>query len=73
MSNKTAKIAEIKNLSFEDALKKLEDIVSLMEDSDTSLDNSIANYEYGIALKKYLEQHLEQAKLKIAKITELDS
>lgn len=61
---------EIENLSFEDALEKLEKIVEVMENGEVTLDNSIANYEYGIMLKKHLEKKLEQAKLKISKITE---
>lgn len=63
---------KIAKLSFEEAMQELEHIVEIMENEEASLDNSIANYEYGIALKKNLEQQLEQAKLKISKITAID-
>ena len=64
------KISNIEKLPFEKAMEELEAIVSKMESGEISLDDNIANYEYGIALKKYLEKTLENAKLKITKITE---
>lgn len=64
------KIKNIPNLNFETALKELEEIVSKIENSESNLDDSIANYEYGIALKKHLYTKLDQAKMKIDKISE---
>ena len=58
------------NLSFEDALKRLEATVSSMENGDKNLDEVISNYEYGVKLKNYLDKKLDQAKLKISKISE---
>ena len=67
------KISEkIAKLSFEEAMQELEHVVEIMENEEASLDSSIANYEYGIALKKNLEKKLELAKLKISKITAED-
>lgn len=70
MSDKVNKIKQIKNLSFEEALQCLEKTVSIMENNDNGLDTVIDNYEYGIALKKHLQQKLSEAKLKIEKISE---
>ena len=63
---------KIAKLSFEEAMQELEHVVEIMENEEASLDSSIANYEYGIALKKNLEKKLELAKLKISKITAED-
>jgi len=71
MSNPADKIKNIEKLSFEQALEELENIVGTMENGQASLDSSIENYEYGIALKKYLEAKLEQAKMRISKIGEV--
>ena len=69
MSTTSEKIKNIPHLSFEDALKHLEETVSTMENNDNGLDAVIDNYEYGVALKKYLQQNLSEAKLKIEKIS----
>ena len=63
------KIANIKNLSFEAALKELEEIAATMEGEQNSLDQVIHNYEYGVKLKQYLQKKLDEAKLKISKIS----
>ena len=54
-------MAEIK---FEEALKKLEKIVSDMESGDLSLDDALARYEEGIKLSKLCAKKLEAAKKK---------
>ena len=55
-------MAEIK---FEDALKKLEDIVEELESGDVPLDKSLAKYEEGVKLVRLCQKKLEQAKKKI--------
>lgn len=55
-------MAEIK---FEEALKKLEDIVSKLEAGDMSLEESLAKYEDGIKLSKICSRQLEAAKSKV--------
>ena len=69
MTNNNDKIIN-SELSFEEALKKLEETVSSMENGDKNLDEVISNYEYGMKLKNYLDKKLAQAKLKISKISE---
>ena len=65
----TTKNADIAKLSFEEALKELEDIVRKLENGEQSLDNSIDDYARGTALRNHCEKKLEEAKLKIEKIT----
>lgn len=51
--------------SFEAALQELERIVQAMEGGDASLDDSLANYERGMALLKQCQQALAGAEQKI--------
>ncbi len=50
---------------FEEALKKLEDIVDDLEKGDLSLDASLAKYEDGVKLSVLCARKLEAAKKKI--------
>ncbi len=63
---------DVSKLSFEDALKKLEDIVSRLEGGKVNLEDSIKIYEEGEALKQHCEKKLAEAEARIEKIT-LDS
>ena len=54
--------------NFESALKRLEQISELLENEDTSLEESIRLFEEGIELKEYCEEKLKSAKIKIDKI-----
>jgi len=56
-------------LSFEDALKRLEAIVSRLESGDASLDESITLYAEGDKLRGQCEQRLQAAQARIEKIT----
>ena len=54
---------------FEDAIKELETVVGQLERGDVALDESIALYERGAALKARCEAKLKEAEEKVAKIT----
>jgi len=56
-------------LSFEDALKRLEQIVRELETGEAKLEQSIALYEEGMQLKALCERKLKDAQLKVEKIT----
>lgn len=58
----------IKKLSFEDALTELEAIVERLERGDAPLEESIAIYQRGAALKAHCEGKLKDAQLKVEKI-----
>lgn len=64
-----AKPAEIASLSFEHALAELERIVAQLEGGKAPLQESIAIYERGEALKKHCETLLQAAEARIEKIT----
>ena len=57
-----------KNLSFEEALKELEEIVNSLDRGDVSLEAAIEAYERGSILKDQCEKRLKEAKMKVEKI-----
>lgn len=60
--------AAVETLSFEGALKELEGIVARLEQGDVDLEDSIALYERGQALKALCEQKLKAAEGRLEKI-----
>jgi len=61
--------ADVQEMSFEDALRELEQVVGKLERGEVPLDESIALYERGAALKKRCEAKLKDAEEKVAKLT----
>lgn len=59
---------DIEKLSFEEALKQLEEIVRKLESGGTNLESSIEDYTRGNALKAHCEKKLSEAKMKVEKI-----
>lgn len=66
-------IEELKELSFEEALSKLENVVRELEGGRIKLDDAVSAYEQAVALKQLCENKLEAAKLKIEKIESANS
>ncbi len=64
-----AEHTDIAAMPFEKALQELEQIVSRLESGKVDLEQSIAIYERGEALKKHCEQLLKDAEARIEKIT----
>lgn len=70
MAKEDGKIPEdIQSLSFEAALKALEEIVSRLESGEISLEDSIETYTRGTHLKRHCEEKLKSAQEKIEQIT----
>ena len=57
-----------KELSFEDSLKKLEDIVDQLESGDVDLEKSVELYKKGMDFKKICEEKLKKVELQIKQI-----
>ena len=55
-------------LSFEDALKRLEEIVRTLEQGEAPLDQSIELYQEGDRLKRHCEARLKAAQARIEQI-----
>src|SRR5436190_2022110 len=58
----------IEELSFEGSLKELEAIVARLEQGEVDLEDSIALYERGQALKTHCEKKLKSAEGRLEKI-----
>lgn len=54
-----------KNDSFEAAIKKLEETVSLLDEGQLTLDETLSLYEEGIKLYRYCNNILDKAEQKI--------
>ena len=60
--------AEVSQLSFEAALKRLEEIVRTLEKGEAPLDQSIELYQEGDRLKRHCEARLKDAQMRIEQI-----
>jgi exodeoxyribonuclease VII small subunit len=60
---------DVGQLSFERAIEELESIVKRLEDGKVPLEESVAIYERGEALKRRCEDLLRQAEARVQKIT----
>ena len=58
-----------KQESFEDALKRLEEIVQKMESGDLPLEDSLGLFEEGVRLTRVCSQRLDEAEKKIEVLT----
>lgn len=58
--------------SFEEAIERLEALITAMEEGDTPLDDMVAKFEEGSTLLKMCQSQLKAAELKIEKLN-LDS
>ena len=61
--------SDVRKLSFERAIEELETIVKRLEDGKVPLEESVAIYERGEALKRRCEELLRQAEARVDKIT----
>lgn len=59
---------DIKDLSFEEALARLENLVRELESGRIRLDDAVTAYERAVSIKKLCENKLRDAQLKIEKI-----
>lgn len=62
------KNADIKKMTFEQALAELEKIVGGLEAGNIALDQSIEQYERGEALREHCQKLLQSAEAKVEKI-----
>lgn len=65
---KNPAVSSSKDVSFEDALKRLEAIVESMESGELPLESLLARFEEGSRLVKICQEQLERAELKIKQL-----
>lgn len=59
-----------KNLNFEEAIARLEDIVKKLEAGNVSLDESLLEFEEALKLVRLCNEKLESAEQKVRILTE---
>lgn len=59
---------DLSQMSFEDALRALENVVRQLESGEVPLDQSIDLYERGEMLRKHCQARLDAAQARIEKI-----
>ncbi len=64
---------DLGELSFEESIKELTDIVGKIEQGQIPLQDSLEQYEKGMALIKQCRTILQKAEKRIEKISELDA
>jgi exodeoxyribonuclease VII small subunit len=60
---------KIEEMSFEESIKKLEEIVKKLEDENISLEESMKNFEMGIKLSSSCLRKLNEAEKRIEELT----
>ncbi len=58
-----------RSMSFEASLNRLEEIVSLLEQGDVSLQDALKLFQEGTSLVRSCTKQLEKAELEIVKVT----
>ena len=61
-----------KEVNFEKELNRLKEIVSLIQQKELSLDESLKLYEEGSKIIKVLEEELKKAEKKVEKVIEIE-
>ena len=61
-----------KEINFEKELNRLKEIVSLIQQKDLPLDESLKLYEEGAKIVKLLQEELNKAEAKVEKVIEID-
>ena len=61
---------DLAEMSFEDALRALEDVVRKLEGGEVPLEESIGLYERGEALRRHCQARLDAAQARIEKIVQ---
>lgn len=63
----------MKNMTYEEALSKLEKIVEKLEEGSLSLDKSMELFEEGTRLSVFCEKCLNEAEQKITELKEVEN
>ena len=63
-------MSENENITFEDALAELEDIVHELEESGLTLEDALLKFETGVKLSRLCNKELDDAEMRIEQLTE---
>jgi exodeoxyribonuclease VII small subunit len=56
-------------LAFEEALGRLDELVTVLEEGRTPLEEALALYEEGVRMAEYCQRMLDQAELRLQRLT----
>ena len=71
--SKTREPTSDDELTFEEAMAELDELVSRMEDGELSLDDSLKAFERGVMLTRKCQEALSQAELRVKTLTDADT
>ena len=63
-------MSEDENITFEDALTELEDIVHELEESGLTLEDALLKFETGVKLSRFCNKGLDDAEMRIEQLIE---
>lgn len=63
------RLEAVKKMSFEQSMDALDEIVKTLESGQQGLEDAIADYEYGNALREHCATLLKNAEMRVQKIT----
>ena len=63
-------MSENEDITFEDALVELEDIVHELEESGLTLEDALLKFETGVKLSRLCNKELDDAEMRIEQLTE---
>ncbi|APD40019.1 exodeoxyribonuclease VII small subunit [Chlamydia trachomatis] len=66
----TKKAKNVEKISFEDAMKRLEEIIDLMNQPTTSLEASLALYEEADQLMRICESRIQEVQARIKQLSD---
>ena len=61
---------EYTEVTFEDALSQLEEVVHRMETGESPLESLVENYQSGVRLLKLCRSKIERAEMKVKEVTD---
>ena len=63
----------MKQKSYEESIKRIEEIVEILENSELTIDESMKLYEEGVKLTAFCNKYLDAAEQKIIKLSATES
>lgn len=63
----------MKQKSYEQSMKRIEEIVEILESSELTIDESMKLYEEGVKLTAFCNKYLDNAEQKIIKLSSIEA
>lgn len=73
MTDQSKSSKKLPELSFEEQMQRLEEIVEILDDGEVALDEMLSLYEEGMKRSQYCREYLEKAEQKVTLIQSQNS